>query len=364
MDRQGDLLLRQRPGPLDRPDDLVWNRRERGLRGDQSGIVDRRRHSARFEMSAKRRPPILGHTHGEEVPGGLEATARRNGPDVRVRYPLEITARDLRSAGVPLFQPGEEHVLEHSGVELIETAVHSDVQVLELRALPVVPESSGQLGDFRVIRNERAAVTQSPEVLGRVEAERRDQPHRPSRPPIMRRTQRLGTVLDHGDPVSALDVREASDVETASVEMDRHQEADLGVVFECLIREVQVEEPELVGIHEDWAPAGSHDCQGGRERAERRGQDLVSGPQAQNTEGQLDGIQATRTSDRMGAAAVGSDLLLEATNPLSQYVPAALADGCDGVQHVGPRVLPLANERAGRHRLLGIRHGTKLLRQR
>ena len=59
--------------------------------------------------------------------------------------------------------------------------------------------------------------------------------------------------------MSALDVHEAFHVETAAIEVDRKHEADLGVAFECVFREVQVQDPELVGIHEDGVPAGPDD---------------------------------------------------------------------------------------------------------
>ena len=175
-------------------------------------------------------------------------------------------------------------------MKLIQAAVHPDVAVLELRTLSVVSELAGQLGECRLIRNERPSVAESTEVLGRVEAQRRDQRRRPGKPPVMRSAQSLGTILDHRDPVPALEGRKAFDVEAAAIEVDRHEEPDLGVVFECAIREAQVQEAELVGIHEDGAPAGPHDRQGGRERAERRGQNLVAGPQTRHPKGQLDGV--------------------------------------------------------------------------
>ena len=103
MNRQRDLLIRQRLGPLDRPGDLVWNRRKGGLRGNQRRIVDRGPHSALFEMGAKRRPAVYRNAHREQVPGGPEPVPRRHGPDVGVRQLFKITAPDLRSAGVPLF---------------------------------------------------------------------------------------------------------------------------------------------------------------------------------------------------------------------------------------------------------------------
>jgi hypothetical protein len=54
----------------------------------------------------------------------------------------------------------------------------------------------------------------------------------------VRRAQRLGTVLDDRDAVSALDVPEATQVETAAIEVDRHHEADLVVVLKRACREV------------------------------------------------------------------------------------------------------------------------------
>ena len=111
-----------------------------------------------------------------------------------------VAAGDLAPARVVLVEERQPAV-EHRGLQAVETAVGPHLEVVVAALLAVVGEAPHAGQQHGVRAGDRAAVAEAAEVLGGVEAPRREPPEVPALRPFQERALGLGRVLDQPQPL-------------------------------------------------------------------------------------------------------------------------------------------------------------------
>src|SRR5258706_10517197 len=129
--------------------------------------------------------------------------------------------------------------------------------------------------------------------------------------------------------------------------MHREEATDVGSGFERFATLLQVDQAICVHIDEDRDGAGPQDGEGGREGAERGGEDAVAGTNAEAAKSDLDGVEAVAYADGVLDWPVIGERALEGLDMLPEDVPTAGPHAFDRVQHVRLNRLPLPFEIIG-----------------
>ena len=209
-----------------------------------------------------------------------------------------------------------------------------------------------------VLRRHHAAVAQRPEVLGRIEAERRDLGERAhlARPDCS--AVRLGAVLDHRDAMPAAGLDDRVQRDRLAVEMHRDHRADRRHARRWMRQHLR----QFGGIHRveigldvdqhrrgaDHLDRGDRGNRGMRYRHHARAR-----PHAQRAQRQRQRIGAVAAADRGGRAEPGGELGLERAQFLAEDVPA-------GLQHPRHRGIDLVPQCAIAGAGVGLWHGYRL----
>jgi hypothetical protein len=102
-------------------------------------VVDCRLYSMRVKVSSKGGAPLGRYANGKKVPGRSECCPDRDRPYSRIRNELKIVSGNLFSPRIPTLQAWQEGILEYRSVNLIQPAIHTYIDMIILRSLPVVP---------------------------------------------------------------------------------------------------------------------------------------------------------------------------------------------------------------------------------
>ena len=106
-------------------------------------------------------------------------------------------------------------------LERVEPAVRAAAHASPPRRSPKLRSSRAVAATLGVVRDDRAAVAERAEVLGRIEAERRRGAERAGPPAAQRRAVRLRGVLEHDEPVLAGECGDRVHVGALAVEVHR-----------------------------------------------------------------------------------------------------------------------------------------------
>ena len=110
---------------------------------------------------------------------------------------------------------------EDSGLEGVESGVDPNLVMVILRLHPVDAQPGERPAEVGVIGGHQAAVAESAQVLGGVEAERRGLAEPAGATPLIRGPDGLGGVFENEEPVSAGDLVDRVHVGGLAVEVDR-----------------------------------------------------------------------------------------------------------------------------------------------
>src|SRR5262249_44575023 len=175
-------------------------------------------------------------------------------------------------------------------------------------------EQLDAVGELLIVGRHESAVSETEEVLRRIEAEGRD--HAVLRD--ARCAEGLRRVFEHGDA----ELDQGTDIEQPAEEVDGNDGprpvGDLGG------RVLQVEvERDGVDVREDGRCAAPYPRRGGGVEGEGRADHLVARPDAERVEGEHERVGAVRHADRAFDAEVGGRLVLE--SPVVRAADEALA---------------------------------------
>jgi hypothetical protein len=230
---------------------------------------------------------------------------------------------------------------QHGRLHGIQAEVPADnaVQVSLLSA--VVAEEPQALGQGLIVGDHHAAVAYSPEVLGRVEAEAAHHAHAARRANIpIDRADRLGGVLDNGDPYMPAELQDAP--------MLAHW-PKRWIGMTAFTRRWSVGSSpahafsrpsglmlDLTGSmptkHGDRTQAHRH--AGRREEGVRRPEDPVPGVHAEGHQGRQERVRSGGHPDAVPHSDVVRDRLLEGCHLGSQGELLALQDAVDGLAYL------------------------------
>src|SRR5436190_6255326 len=122
---------------------------------------------------------------------------------------------------IPAVQLLQLH-LEHSSLDSIHAAVPANHAVVILLRLAVIPKDPNLFIDPRVVCYDRASLTESSEVLARVETEATGVAKSTSFSTFVFRAVGLGSVLDHEQTPSAGELENRIHVGRLTKQMDRN----------------------------------------------------------------------------------------------------------------------------------------------
>ena len=187
LDDAGRLLVRE-PG-LERKGQQLGRRRrchrarrgnavgERALIGERERVVNQGLHAGRQQVRPQR--VALPRADWKEV---IDVTrVALEGNRHRRREQPAIKASDFAPPARGRRKADESRAQDGS-LQLVEPAVDARFDVVMPRRLTAVAHPAHLLGDVRIVGDDRAAVAERPEVLGRVEAERAAAPAGADRP--------------------------------------------------------------------------------------------------------------------------------------------------------------------------------------
>src|SRR5262245_25264856 len=112
----------------------------------------------------------ISREHGEQVIDVARIELRRHERG-RTGKSLPIPPRQLATAGGPALEIRQTRT-QNCGLQLVETAVHAELDVLVRLGLAAVAEPFEPVGQGAVIRGDRATIAERAQVLGGVETER------------------------------------------------------------------------------------------------------------------------------------------------------------------------------------------------
>jgi len=287
----------------------------------------------------------------KEMPARFRSLRRRSNPNVSMTNAILIFACDLPSAPDPSVQTGKHRSAEYSRLQLIEPAVVPDDFVPVLVRLAVIAEHSGSFTPFTIFRENRAAIAERAQVLGRIETNRRDLARCSGRGSARVRSDRLRAVLDNVDLVLFADLPQQNYIQRVTKEMNRDEEADIGTPPKQIAAAIQIQQSVFVGVDEHRNGPQFQDRQSGGEGGDRRGQNRIAGLASQDAQTDFDCIQTARDADDMRNTPIGRESGFELPHFLTQDVPAARAGRAKGRDCIFLNVLPLALKVVGGNRL-------------
>ena len=168
----------------------------------------------------------------------------------------------------------------------------------------------GPVAQLRVVGGEQAAFAGGRQVLAGHDREGGDVAERADPAVLVRGAVRLGGVLDDGQPVARREGEDRVHVGRQAVEVHGHDRPRPVGAERFELRGVDRERPRVdVGEHRD--PVLVHDRGGRCEERERGDDDLVARFHADGRDRGVQCGSAAVDRDRVGAADVGAELLLE-----------------------------------------------------
>ncbi len=183
-------------------------------------VVDERAHPPLPERGHEGVAPRVAHHEEVEDRAGVGLLAERLDPRA-----LELPSVEGREGPAPLGPGGEvpEPYPQEGGLQLVEAAVHARDLVPVPVALPAVAQLPQPGREAGVVHEDRPAVAEGAEVLGRVEGKRADAAlagERPHRPALVARAVRLARVLEDGEAPLAGEGQDRAHVRGVAVEVD------------------------------------------------------------------------------------------------------------------------------------------------
>ena len=174
----------------------------------------------------------------------------------------------------------------------------------------MIPQPAYLPGHLLAGGQDHAPVAAASEVLGGIERQARDVAPGSRRLVAIRGSHRLRGVLDHGEAAGAGDGGDGVHGGRLAIEVDGHdgpRPRRHRLVHERGIQVVR----SRIDVHED-GPRVHHEHAGRRgHEGEGRGDDLVTGPDADRLEGDDEGIGARSDPDAVGDTAEAGQLALE-----------------------------------------------------
>src|SRR5262245_49188016 len=166
--------------------------RHRGLRRDRHGVVDQRLDAlgvqVRLQWGARRRPY-------DEQMVDMAGVDLRQGMHRRVAQLSSIVGGNLPAPRDPARQPRQPRP-QNRRLHLVEPRVDARLDVMIAIDLAAVPQPPQAFGKRPITGDDRAAVAERSEILGRVEAERAGDANGPHRTAGGGREVRLAAVFD------------------------------------------------------------------------------------------------------------------------------------------------------------------------
>src|SRR5690606_7206826 len=209
IDRQCEHLLRGALGNRKRAR-RVAEVRETLLPMERHRIVDLRADAPRGKVVSKLvAPPDADHVLIKYVSLTVDGAGNTNriadaGGFEEPRVALGIRLTRPRPA-VEMRQLREQH----RGLQLVEAEISADHRVVILRLSTVHAENAHPLGELRVVRHAHSGITERAEVLRRKEGEAADVADAAGSASVRELgADRLGGVLDDGEPVAARDLHQ------------------------------------------------------------------------------------------------------------------------------------------------------------
>jgi hypothetical protein len=211
---------------------------------------------------------------------------------------------------------------EYGGLHLVQARVQALDLVVVLDPRAIVAQHAHRVGHGRVVGRQPTAVAHGAQVLARVKAPGRHVGQPAHAAPAPARRVRLGAVVQHAQAMARRHGVDGVHVGRLSVQMDRQD--DLGARRDRGLDAGRVQVVGArVGLDRDRRRAALADGQPGRDVGVAGHDDLVALAHAQRLQAQVQRVQAIAQPDRMGRAAIGRPLLLEAFQLAAQDEPAA-----------------------------------------
>ena len=192
-------------------------------------------------------------------------------------------------------------------------------------------------GDGLVARDDRSAVAQRPEVLGRIEAERGRVRSRTDRNTVLGCQVGLAAVLHDHQVVAFGDAPDAPACRPAVRRDGRARSpSSRDVTAAAHAAGSSVSVSGSTSTIRGSRAARDH-CQAGERRRQGGHDDFVAGSDVERAQRQRDRIGAVAHSDRESRAARGRELGLERLDLRTEHEPASLDHACDRRRHVAGR---------------------------
>src|SRR5215472_17405826 len=156
-------------------------------------------------------------------------------------------------------------------------------------AAPVVAQPSQADREFIVVCGHQAALTRASQALRRVEAEAADGPESPDLLVAVAGADGLRRVFDDREAVRAPELQDRLEVGRQSEQVNG-QDGARPAADGCRNQvRIQIERIEMY-IDKDWPRIEPHRRRGGREKGERRSDDLVARSYSEGHEREQDGV--------------------------------------------------------------------------
>ncbi len=203
---------------------------------------------------------------------------------------LAIARGQAAARGGPLAEPTELDA-EERRLEIVEPARLPQLHVLVFPRRAVIAEAPHPLRHVLTSSQEHAAVPAGAQVLGGVEREAHRVSPRPHRPVSPRGAHRLGGVGDHREPARPRDRLDGRHVGELAVQVHGHHRARARVDGAGHRGGIDVVS-DGIDVHEHRGGAGERDGAARGHEGERRGDDLVAGPDLQRSKREEQGVGA------------------------------------------------------------------------
>ena len=240
-------------------------------------------------------------------------------------------------------------------MERVEAEVAADLGVEVLRRRAVRAQQAHARGERGVVRRDEPGVAERAEVLRREEAERGERAQPADGTERGARADRLRGVLDEAQPVRGGERLQRRHRARLTEEVHREDQLRLRGDRPLDLRDVEVER-RRVDVDEDGHGAEARDAACRREEAERRGDDLVAGPEIERHQRDEERVGAARDADRVLDAEVRGDGALEGLDLRAEDEVPVRRDALEGGAKLRHQRLILrgeVEERDGR----GVGHG-------
>ncbi len=178
-----------------------------------------------------------------------------------------------------------------------------------------------------------AGIAKGAEILGWVKAEGRGASQGSGMAPVPCGSKGLRGIFDDHELVGGGNCVKGVSIHTLAVEMHGHDAFEIGWMLignRVLDRERREVEGRRVNVGEDRAGAAAGDGAGRGKERKRRGDEGVTGGDANRCESEPQGIRTRGAADRGGRAEMRRNFALQGRNLLAQHQRLRFADLVDG----------------------------------